>query len=271
MIIPDWRNKIKDSKALQAMKLTSSQVKLYSSLQHKKYRRQYKMFIADGLHLVEDALKSDWQIEKVVVVPDTIDMARELKVPAGLLALAGQKQFSKISPSQTPQGILAIIRIPDQDDRLPHIMKTASRLIACDNISDPGNLGTIIRTAAAFGFDAVILIGNCADIYNPKVVRATQGALFLIPINEQPSSSRFVNDFKGIFELAILSNRAHKFLSSAPELTRPLLIVGGEATGISPEIEAAADYRFKIEQSGKIDSLNVSVVAGIAMYKFMST
>lgn len=252
------------------MKLTNSQVKLYSSLQHKKYRRQYEMFIADGLHLVKDALKSDWQIEKVVVVSDAIDMARELKVPTGLLALADQKQFGKISPSQTPQGILAIIRTREQNDKLPHIIKTADRLIACDNISDPGNLGTIIRTAAAFGYDAVILVGNCADIYNPKVVRATQGALFLIPIIEQPSSVQFVNNFAGIFELITLSNRAHKFLSSAPELRRPLIIVGGETAGISLEIETAADYRFKIEQSEKIDSLNAAVAAGVAMYKFIT-
>jgi TrmH family RNA methyltransferase len=250
------------------MKLTNNQVKLYSSLKHKKYRRQHGLFIADGPHLVMEALKSDWQPAKVVITHEAMDLAFKLEVPKNSLAIAASRQFGQISPSRTPQGILAIVKSIDSSDLRPRIIRDAISLIACDNISDPGNLGAIIRTAAAFSYDAVILIGNCAEIYNPKVVRATQGALFKIPIIERVSSSRFIKDFVGIFDTVVLSNKAKKSLSSVPVLNRPLIVVGGETTGIDPQIEASAQYLLKIEQSDKVESLNAAIAAGVAMYKF---
>jgi TrmH family RNA methyltransferase len=248
--------------------LTNSQIKKYSSLRHKKYRKEYGLFIADGPHLVEAAINSKWQIEKVIVRPDHLEFAGGLGLKENLLAQVTPAQFDRIAPSQTPQGILAIVRALGYSSLLPALIRRAVRLVACDNIADPGNLGTIIRTAAALDYDAVLCVGECAEIYSPKTIRATQGAIFYIPAIEFRDYSEFLANFKDDFEIATFSNAAHMPLSDAPQLKRPLLVLGSETKGINPDIQKYARYNFRIEQSQQVESLNVSVAAGIAMYRF---
>jgi len=268
MIIRHGRCKIKGSAPANSQKLTNNQVKRYVSLNQKKYRKEYSLFIADGPHLVEAAVKSRWQIEKVVVKPETISEAERLKIPEQLIAILPASQFAKIAPSQTPQGILAIVAKRDYSIKLSQICKTFQRMVACDNISDPGNLGTIIRTAAAFNYDAVICIGDCAELYNPKTIRATQGTIFDIPVIEFINPGQFLQYFKNDFDIAVISNTAQTELQHAPALKKPILVMGGETKGISPEICANAKIGLRIEQSDNVDSLNVAVAAGIAMYQF---
>ena len=192
----------------------------------------------------------------------------KLNLPENLTALVSSVKFNKLSPSQTPQGIAAIVKIKDISRETAGLIKKARRVIVADNISDPGNLGTIIRTAAAFGYDMVVCIGECAEIYNPKTVRATQGGLFTIPIIEIGNSFEFLKLFASQFNIITFSDSAKKPLSKTPRIKRPALVLGGETTGIDPKIEKQADYRFHIEQTDRVDSLNVAVAAGVAMYKF---
>jgi len=248
--------------------ITNNQVKLYASLNHKKYRDQYGFFIADGPHLVQTVIGSGWEIEKIVITHDKFDLIEKLNLPVEHLLLCNTAKFDKIAPSQTPQGILAVAKIPDIAQNIDQIIKSTRRAVACDNVTDPGNLGTIIRTAAAFGYDLVMCVGNCADLYNPKTIRATQGGLFTIPVVEIDSAADFLKLFSDQFNLIALAGKAKKPMSKAPRIKRPILIVGGETAGISPEIEARADFHFRIEQTDKIESLNVAVAAGVAMYKF---
>jgi len=248
--------------------ITNNQAKLYASLNHKKYRQQYGLFIADGPHLVQTVINSGWEIEKIIIKPEKIDLIEKLDLSTERLALCQQARFDKIAPSQTPQGILAIVKIPNIAQNIDQIVKSARRVIACDNISDPGNLGTIIRTAAAFGYNLVVCVGNCAELYNPKTIRATQGGLFAVPVLEINSAAEFIELFAHQFNLIALSGKAKKPLSKAPRIKRPVLVVGGETAGISPEIEARADFHFRIEQTDKIESLNAAVAAAVAMYKF---
>jgi TrmH family RNA methyltransferase len=248
--------------------ITNSQIKLYASLNHKKYREQYGLFLADGPHLVQSAVSSGWAIEKIVITREKLDLIEKLNLPAEQLALCQTAKFGKIAPSQTPQGILAIVKIPDIAQNIDQIIKSARRAVACDNVSDPGNLGTIIRTAAAFGYDMVVCVGNCAEIYNPKTIRATQGGLFAIPVFKIDTAAEFLKLFADQFNLIALSGKAKKPMSKSPRIKRPILVVGGETAGISPEIETRANFHFRIEQTDKIESLNVAVAAGVAMYKF---
>jgi len=248
--------------------ITNNQIKLYASLNHKKYREQYGLFIADGPHLVQTVIGSGWEIEKIVIAHDKLDLTEKLNLPVEHLALCQAAKFDKIAPSQTPQGILAVVRIPNLAPNIDQIIKSARRAIACDNVSDPGNLGTIIRTAAALGYDLVACVSNCAEIYNPKTIRATQGGLFAIPVFKIDTAAEFIKLFADQFNLIALSGKAKKPMSKAPRIKRPVLVVGGETAGISPEIEAGADFHFRIEQTDKIESLNVAVAAGVAMYKF---
>lgn len=248
--------------------LTNSQLKIYQSLNHKKYRQEHGLFIADGPHLVEAALKSCRQIEKVVIRPDKTYLIENLKIPPAIAASLPAVKFNKLSPSESPQGILAILKSDDLSEEHPEIIKNARRVIALDRITDPGNVGTIIRTAAAFRFNLVVCIGECAEIYNPKTIRATQGAIFNIPIMEIKSAQRFVDIFAGSFNVIVFSAKAKKPLANAPRIKRPALVLGSEIAGVSPEIECRAGHVFRIEQSEAVESLNVAVAAGIAMYRF---
>ena len=237
-------------------------------MNHKKYREQYGLFIADGPHLVQTVIDSGWEIEKIIIIHEKTDLIDKLKLPVERLVLCQSAKFDKIAPSQTPQGVLAVVKIPNLAQNIDQLIKSARRAVACDNVSDPGNLGTIIRTAAAFGYGLVVCVGNCADLYNPKTIRATQGGLFAIPVFNIDTPAEFLKLFSDQFNLIALSGKAKKPISKAPRIKRPILIVGGETAGISAEIETRADFHFRIEQTDKIESLNVAVAAGVAMYIF---
>jgi TrmH family RNA methyltransferase len=267
-IIFKWRCKIKSSPFFEISGLTKAQAKKYSSLKHKKYRNEYGLFIADGPHLVEAAINSRWPIERVILRPDSAELSQNLGIVKDLAAMTSATQFSKISPSKTPQGILAIVRTVDFSSQREMIIHKARKLVACDNISDPGNLGTIIRTAVAFGYDALICLGQCAEFYNPKTVQATQGAIFNLPFFEFSDNSAFISYFKDDFDIITISNKAKIPLSEAPPIKKPLLVLGSEARGISRNIGREAKYNFRIEQTSRIESLNVAVAAGVAMYRF---
>ena len=226
------------------------------------------MFIAEGYHLVEAAIKSGWQLERVICEPAMVDQTTKLGMAKAMIRTVPAAQFGKIAQSDSPQGILAIASIRDYGKSASEIIRKAKRLVACDSINDPGNLGTIIRTAVGFNYDAIILIGNCAEVYNPKTVRATQGAIFAIPVLNFSGPEPFLKALSGKFDLIALSNTAAKPLASINRIKRPAVILGGEITGIDSQILAKANYRLRIEQSDRIESLNVSVAAGIAMYKF---
>ena len=248
--------------------LTNSQLKLYQSLHHKKYRHRHGLFIADGPHLVEAALNSDWTVDRVIVRDDDLNPAKILRIPINITASLPAAKFDKLAPSESPQGILAIVKSRPLNMINADLIKTARRIIALDRVTDPGNVGTIIRTAAAFGFDMVVCIEECAEIYNPKTIRATQGAIFSIPITEIELCGDFIKTFAKSFDLAVFTSGAQIPLGKAPRLKRPLLILGSEAAGVSEELARRANYAFRIEQSDKVESLNVAVAAGVAMYRF---
>lgn len=248
--------------------MTNSQLKLYASLKQKKQRQRNNLFVIDGPHLVQAALGSDWDIEMIIVKADRAGFIKELKLPGKLTAVLPAVKFDKISSSKTPQGVLAIVKVKDFEKDINNIIMKARRVVVADNISDPGNLGTIIRTAAAFGYDLVVCEGGCAEVYNPKTVRATQGAIFAIPIYKVSGPQEFISKFSKRFKITVISPEAKMNLLQAPRINRPALILGNEITGISPAILAKADFEFKIEQTSRVESLNVAVAGGIAMYRF---
>jgi TrmH family RNA methyltransferase len=241
-------------------------MKFYASLKHKKFRRENNLFIVEGSHLVQEALGSDWDIEGIIVKADKSEFIRGLKLPERITSILKRAEFDRISSSKTPQGVLAVVKIKSKD--INSLILKARKVVVADNISDPGNLGTLIRSAAAFGYDLFVCVGKCAEVYNPKTVRATQGAIFTIPICEISSPQEFLSKFARRFKITVISQQAEMNLWQAPKISRPVLILGNEITGISPLILARADFEFKIEQTNRIESLNVAVAGGIAMYKF---
>ena len=241
-------------------------MKLYASLKQKKFRRINNLFIVEGPHLVQTAIESDWDIEEVIVKTEKTEFIRKLKLPEKITSILKEAEFNRLSSSKSPQGVLAVVKI--KYENIDKLISKARKVVVADNISDPGNLGTLIRSAAAFGFDLVTCVGDCAEIYNPKTVRATQGTIFTIPICELNSPKDFIKKFAKRFKVTVISPRAKMSLWQAPKISQLALILGNEITGISPLISAKADFKFKIDQTNRVESLNVAVAGSIAMYKF---
>jgi len=245
--------------------MNEKRIKIFSSLAHAKYRKEYRMFLVEGAHLVEELINSRWPIEAILAAESfelTPDIERE---PGVEIARVGRKTIERIASTKTPQDIVAIARIPDRD-----LKKTASygKVLIADSIKDPGNLGTIIRTAETLGFESVITTSGSVDIFNPKTVRSTQGAIFHIDLFPRAS----VRDIKTVLvpdhTVYALAVDGETDISSIEIGEKSALVIGSEISGVCRELLELSKYRVKIPLHGKTDSLNAAIAAGIAMYVF---
>ncbi len=257
------RDKIKSGRTVA--KLTVKQLKLIYSLKQKKCRREHGLFLVEGDHSVAAAVDSDWQVDKIILKASA-DAAKS--IPAGfkgeIYSLA-TREFNRLADSQTPQDIMAVVKVK-KPVAIAERLAGASRITVADGIADPGNLGTMIRTAAAFGFDLFVCMNDCAEIYNPKVIRATQGGLFAIPVWEADSACEFRRLLPSDFKIIAFDAESRMPLSKIPKTEKMALVFGNEVRGISDEIRKAADHLARIEQTSKVESLNVAVAAGIGMW-----
>lgn len=236
----------------------NSQVKDWRKLHTKKYRVKTNSFLIEGYHLIEEALKSGWVIE-VIIVQDGIELPDWLAQQR--YQLVDPHVFAAISQTETPQGIAAVVKIKDTSAPL------GDYLLLLDQVQDPGNLGTMIRTADAAGFSQVILGKGTVDVYNDKVIRASQGSIFHISIIEADLAELIPalhSQAYTVFASALEQTIAY---DAVGELDKVALIMGNEGSGIAPEILELADQRIKIPIYGQAESLNVSIAAGILMYQ----
>ncbi len=242
-------------------------IKKISSLKQKKYRQLFGLFLAEGEKLCEELLKSRYVIDSLYISerflitnPEIIDFSK--KNPQNVFTLS-EKDFNKITDTQTPQGIAATSFIIEDKPLLNN------PFIVLDEISDPGNTGTIIRTADWFGFRQVFMSEGCADIYNPKTIRSSMGSLFNMKIIQSGDIRLFL---KKHFADAVL------YVSSLDEavdikeinVNNKLfgVVFGNESRGVSKELNEIADIKFKINGKGHAESLNVAVAAGISLGYF---
>jgi RNA methyltransferase, TrmH family len=252
--------------------MNQNEIKKVSSLTQGKYRKEYGLFLAEGIHVVEELLKSSWAIQLLVVSHEAADSGnlkslidattrRRVKVEAVTRII-----FDKLTTTDTPQGILAVAKLPPND---PGRLISQNRILIADGVSDPGNLGTMIRTAAAFGFGGFVTTPGSADIFNPKTVRATQGALFHLVVANHLSYEDIASKLKMSHRIYALSAEATADLQSVKPAVKSALVVGAEISGVSREILKIADQIIRIPMSGPVESLNAAVAAGIAMYEFV--
>jgi TrmH family RNA methyltransferase len=281
----------------------NSLIKEVKSLKVKKYRQAKKLFSIEGLRIIEDALKSDFKVKYLFisdrVLPFDIATKSDVSLNSVLnsvknsritdilsvciskncgIYIIQDKIFKEISDTKTPQGILAVIRMNEYS--LQDILKNSlisgnskgkadkNRIIILDGIKDPGNMGTIIRTANGAGFGGIIVSKECVDIYNPKVLRATMGSIFYIP---QFLCTNFADTLYKIkdYNIKIYASHLEKGDNYFDvDMTGDIaLIIGSEAHGISKEASLIADSFVKIPMSKGTESLNASVAAGILMYE----
>ncbi len=235
--------------------LTNQQVKKVTSLHTKKYRDAYKEFFIEGPKLFEEARKYNQEIVDVFYCPEIIDYDFDIKVN-----MVTKEVIAKMTDTNTPQGIVAVCKMPTYE------LVKQEKLLFLDRVQDPGNVGTIIRTADAFGFDAVLLSDGCADIYSPKVIRATMGSMFHFPILQKVSFSELKSFNNTIYSSCLESSS--NFLGDF-EIEKPfVLVIGNEGQGISKEVKNITDKFVKINMEGNAESLNASIAAGILMYEF---
>lgn len=245
--------------------MNENQKKIFRSLVHGKYRRMHGLFLVEGIHPVAELLKSDWMVESVMASDPEAYSHLTIDNPDLKIEKVTRKDIDKIATTTTPQPILAVAGIPANDLKS---ISSQDRILIADGLKDPANMGTIIRTAAAFGFGAVITTAGSVDIFNPKVVRATQGAMFAVNIAQRVAIKDILSRLYRSYTIYALSAGGDKDLRKIRIDRRAALIVGAEIAGVSEQLLKTAHHIVRIPISETVESLNAAVAAGIAMYLF---
>ncbi len=250
-------------------KITSAKnprIQQLRELKNAKARRERGLFLVEGEVMIREALKCGLQLREAAADENREAFAAELEQMGARVILLNRSLLESICETQTPQGVCAAFSCPEPVglDKLP------GRIVALDGVQDPGNVGTIWRTADAAGFEAVLLGAGSADPLSPKVQRAAMGSGFRLPYCP---SGMLAEDLLKLRKLGY-----HVFasdLSGADFYARPdcgekfVLVIGNEARGISDAVREAADCRVKLPMRGGAESLNAAVAAGIMMYELM--
>lgn len=240
--------------------IKNERVKKWKKLHTRKGRQAEQLFLIEGDHLIEEALKMEQQIETII-----IDERREdipFDTGAVPIILVTSSVFKEISETDTPQGVIAVCHMPNQKE----ITLQSGKYLLVDYVQDPGNVGTMIRTADSAGFHAVFLGKGCADVYNSKTIRATQGSLFHLPIY-QADLETVVHELQSQ-HITVFGTALHDAIDyrSIDKKDAFGLIVGNEGSGVNESLLARCDHNVYIPIYGKAESLNVAVAAGILMY-----
>ncbi len=255
-------------------------IKKVKSLKLKKYRELRKEFFVEGARIVKEALMSSAEIKEIIIsekasenedIAETICMA--IKLGCDIYTVS-ETVFKSISETTNPQGILATIKMADYDleemiiAKSIDVCKCDKYFVILDEIKDPGNMGTIIRTADAAGFNGVIVSKGCVDVYNPKVLRSTMGSIFHIPINLSQDLSYALKEIKTQnIRVYAAHTKGNLYYYEADMTQSTAIVIGNEAFGISDKTMESADELISIPITGRAESLNASVAAGILMYE----
>ncbi|CAM3143454.1 TrmH family RNA methyltransferase [Leuconostoc rapi] len=243
----------------------NSRVKAWKKLATKKGRQENRTYLLDGWHLVEEAIKASAKFHAVMATEE--QMATHLPdVPHGVPAFEISDEVAKhIAGTNTPQGIFAEISLPDKTFDPTYVHDGAWLLL--DNIQDPGNVGTLVRTADAAGFKGVVFGEGTADAYSPKVVRAMQGSQFHLEVLNGD-----LNEWADALTANNLSvygsqlNEAAQSYRTIDPSTQFALIVGNEGQGMSSELAEKTTTNLYIPIQGQAESLNVAIAGGILMF-----
>ena len=230
--------------------LKNPKVTAWKALKDRKGRRESGCFLVEGRKMVEEALASAFDVE-TVLVQEGVSFPDGLTMPVYELP---EHVLAAVCDTKTPQGIAAVVRMKEQSALGKHI-------VVLDGVQDPGNVGTIIRTADAAGLDGVLLSNQCADVFSQKVLRATMGSIFRMNL-------RTTDDLPG--ELTKLREKGYSILYERQGVAeRFALIIGNEGNGVSEQVQQTATHRVRLPMRGGAESLNAAIAAAIMMYELM--
>ena len=262
----------------------NSLIKHIKRLKEKKYRDEYGEFIVEGLKLINEAIQENADIRQIVVCDgcdnsEIIDSHLKYEMARLDFIYVPQNIFKMISDVENPQGVLAVIgnikTNRDDNKEAEQISKTSNInlnediILALDDIQDPGNLGTILRTADSVGLKQILVSKGTADAYNPKVVRSTMGAIFRVNVIECENLKETLKELQNKdYKVMTTSLKAKKSIYEV-DYKKKIIVIGNEANGVSKEILNLSDEKVIIPMLGKTESLNASVATGVILYEYV--
>jgi len=242
--------------------MTQDEIKYFSSLLRKKYRTIEKKYLVEGKKIVEEGINSKYFCEKIFVSQKFYANSRSKKLFKNKdFEVINRSELLRLTDTVNPQGIIGVFRI-HEIKKIEYIKSNI--IVFLENISDPGNLGTIIRICDWFGIDTILSSDNTVDAYNPKVIRSSMGSIFHLDI---------IDDFK-VDSLDILKNKGYKLVCSDLRgdnlydfkiQDKIIVAFSNEATGPSEELLNKSDYKVTIPKIGKAESLNVAAASAVIL------
>lgn len=245
-------------------------IKHIKKLKEKKYREEYHEYIVEGIKMIEEAINEGAKIKSIIICEDCKTQGaipNELMYEIAKLncIYVAEKIFNTITDVINPQGIMAVIEKPQAKENTIDFSANVSLLL--DNIQDPGNMGTILRTADSLNMKQIIVSKGSADVYNLKVVRSTMGAIFRVKVIEVENLATVIKEMK-----------KHKIKVYATDLqtdksiydvdySKSAIVIGNEANGVSSKVLEEASERIKIPMIGKTESLNAAVATSVILYE----
>lgn len=238
-----------------------------------KFRREEGRFVVEGVRLCEETLKNDINVDILLVSLSASDKYSEiiykLKSISHTTLIVDDRIFSGLSDTKTPQGVLCVVKTLDKQSYFDTIIKNGI-ILALDNIQDPSNLGTILRSADALGVDGVVLSRDCCDVFSPKVVRGSMGAVFRIPFIITDDLAGYIKDFNsyGTSYACVLDDTA--VTVNETEFVEPSLsVIGNEGNGVSKAVIDSCSKKIYIPMHNNAESLNAAVAASIIMWEMV--
>ena len=247
-------------------------IKHIKKLKDKKERDLSNEYIIEGIKLIQEAIQENAKIKQIIICDDcekTESIPKDLmyEIAKQECIYVTNKIFETITEVMNPQGILAII---EKQSKEIQIDDKQDIILALDDIQDPGNLGTILRTADSIGLTQILVSKGTADCYNPKVVRSTMGAIFRVKIIECEDLVKTLKEIKKHkFEIVVSSLQTDNSIYDI-NYHKKVIVIGNEANGVKKEIQDLADKKIKIPMLGKTESLNASVATGIILYEYIT-
>ena len=238
--------------------VSKNQIKTITGLQQKKYRKEHKMFIAEGVKVVEELLNSHFELQQLFTTQNDFT-----NIPHGKRVEVTDAELKKISALTTANTCLAVFSIPEDENKLPD----SGLIVALDEVRDPGNLGTIIRMCDWFGVTHLVCSHGCVDVYNPKVIQATMGSVTRVKVIYTDLQGYLKNTSLPVY--GTFMDGENIYTQSLPQ--NGIVVFGNEANGISQEIEDVVTNKISIPRFGKLqqtESLNVATATAIILSEF---
>ena len=246
-------------------------IKHVKKLKDKKYRDINQEFVIEGIKLIREAIEENADIKQIIICDnclnsDVIPKKLMYEIAKYECVYVTEKIFRTITDVNTPQGLLAIIGRNSTENEINY---NQDIIVALDDIQDPGNLGTILRTVDSIGLNQILVSKGTADCYNPKVVRSTMGAIFRIKIIECDNLEKTLQEARNHQYKVIVTSLQTENSVYDIKYNKKVVVIGNEANGVSAEIQNLADEKIKIPVLGKTESLNASVATGIVLYEYV--